>query len=258
MVLLDGAHSRRGLRLLVQRTPLDHVARRADDPGPITSARDRPGRPLYLGFDEKRLRAALAQLATGLSALHDAQKIHRDIKPSNVLVNAKGRVVILDFGLIADVNQEREADATTDAELVGTPSYMAPEQAASKPMNAAADWYAVGVLLYEVLTGDVPFTGPPARGPPTQADRRAPATELSLARHPARPRQSLHAAPAVRPERAPHGPPGPAVSRRDAGARERRLAPGGISHPRVNLRRARSRAGAAQQGVRELAPRVDA
>ncbi len=125
------------------------------------SSRDRPGRPLYLGFDEKRLRAGLVQLATGLCALHEAQKIHRDIKPSNVLVDAKGRVVILDFGLIADLEQFSEGDATTDLEIVGTPSYMSPEQAASKPVTAAADWYAVGVLLYEVLTGDVPFSGAP-------------------------------------------------------------------------------------------------
>jgi hypothetical protein len=129
-----------------------------DAPG---SARERPGRPLYLGFDEKRLRAALVQLATGLCALHDAQKIHRDIKPSNVLVDAKGRVVILDFGLVADLEHDTDHDATTDMDLVGTPSYMAPEQAASKPVAPAADWYAVGVLLYEVLTGDVPFVGKP-------------------------------------------------------------------------------------------------
>jgi tetratricopeptide (TPR) repeat protein len=117
--------------------------------------------PVGFGFDEKRLRAGLVQLATGLCALHDAQKIHRDIKPSNVLVDSKGRVVILDFGLVADLRDEPDADATTDTELVGTPSYMAPEQAASKPVAAAADWYGVGVLLYEVLTGDVPFTGKP-------------------------------------------------------------------------------------------------
>ena len=144
-------------------TSLRSIATRDEPtlPAPSTVTRDRPGRPLFLGFDEKRLRAALVQLATGLSALHEAQKVHRDIKPSNVLVDASGRVVILDFGLVADVEPDADADATTDMDLVGTPSYMAPEQAASKPLGPAADWYSVGVLLYEVLTGDVPFSGSP-------------------------------------------------------------------------------------------------
>ena len=221
-------------------------------PAPITSARDRPGRPLYLGFDEKRLRAALAQLATGLSALHDAHKIDRDIKPSNVLVDAKGRVVILDFGLIADVDQEREADATTDAELVGTPSYMAPEQAASKPMNAAADWYAVGVLLYEVLTGDVPFTGPPL--------------EVLQRKQTEEPRRPSSLSPGIPPDLDylcmqllqfdPNARPTGRQVLRSLGVMPERASgvslPAGF-HPRVDLRRARSRAGAAQQGVRELA-----
>jgi hypothetical protein len=128
---------------------------------PASLARGAPVRLLRAGFDERRLRAALVQLATGLCALHDAQKIHRDIKPSNVLVDVSGRVVILDFGLIADIEGTAEAVVTTDMDLVGTPSYMAPEQAASKAITPAADWYAVGVLLYEVLTGDLPFSGTP-------------------------------------------------------------------------------------------------
>ncbi|MGO8998964.1 MAG: serine/threonine-protein kinase PknK [Polyangiaceae bacterium] len=113
------------------------------------------------GYSEARLRAALAQLTVGLAALHDANLIHRDIKPSNVLVDETGRVVICDFGLVTALYDAR-ASATTDiGGVVGTPAYMAPEQGASKPLTPAADWYAVGVLLYEALTGRVPFEGPP-------------------------------------------------------------------------------------------------
>ena len=107
-------------------------------------------------LDEHRLRRSFAQLASGLAALHAAGKVHRDVKPSNVLVTSDGRVVLLDFGLVMD---SRGDDGSSGGKVLGTVAYMAPEQAAARPLGPAADWYATGVLLYQALTGQLPFNG---------------------------------------------------------------------------------------------------
>jgi eukaryotic-like serine/threonine-protein kinase len=106
--------------------------------------------------DPDRLRAALRQLVAGLCALHDAGLIHRDVKPSNVMVTTEGRVVILDFGLVTNLDP---AGQSSVAGPIGTVEYMAPEQATGRHVGEAADWYAVGVMLYEALTGKVPHLG---------------------------------------------------------------------------------------------------
>jgi serine/threonine protein kinase len=108
-------------------------------------------------YDESRLRSAIAQLADALAALHGAGKIHRDIKPTNVLVGADGRVVLLDFGLIVDHGRRSHASTLN---IAGTPEYMAPEQAAmSGPITPAVDCYSLGVILFQALTGRLPFEG---------------------------------------------------------------------------------------------------
>jgi serine/threonine protein kinase len=103
-------------------------------------------------FDDRRLRSAYAQLARGLMALHDRNKIHRDVKPSNVLVDASGRVVLLDFGLVTSTIR----DSMEQPLRAGTVRYMAPEVASGDALGPPADWYSVGVMLHETLTGS-PF-----------------------------------------------------------------------------------------------------
>jgi serine/threonine protein kinase/tetratricopeptide (TPR) repeat protein len=108
-------------------------------------------------LNESRLRSALRQLAIGLCALHDAGKVHRDIKPSNVVVDSSGRVVILDFGVSTDIVRK----PGESMHIFGTPQYMAPEQAEGAQVGPAADWYSVGVVLFEALTGQLPLSGSP-------------------------------------------------------------------------------------------------
>ena len=105
-------------------------------------------------LDEGRLRSGLRQLAEGVNRLHEMGKLHRDIKPSNVLVSDEGRVVILDFGLVEDIKPELH-----ETLLAGTPDYMSPEQGAQMAISSASDWYSVGVILYQALTGRLPFRG---------------------------------------------------------------------------------------------------
>ncbi len=109
--------------------------------------------------------ALLAELCEGLAAAHEAGVIHRDIKPANVFLRdcdpdeaQPVRVKILDFG-IAKVTVGSGGFKTQRGSILGTPYYLAPERVLGEPLSAAADIYSVGVILYEMLTGDVPFSG---------------------------------------------------------------------------------------------------
>lgn len=103
----------------------------------------------------ERIRALLPQIADGLEHLHANNLVHRDLTPRNIMLGRDGRLVILDFGLAL-----RGSGTSMMRNLrVGTPKYMAPEQVSSEPSTPAADWYAVGSILYEMLTGIAPFVG---------------------------------------------------------------------------------------------------
>jgi len=189
--------------------------------GPQTGpVRTPPGAPAPRTLDAARVRDRFAQLARGLLALHRRGLVHRDIKPFNVRVTPEGRVVILDFGLAAPLGA-----APVGA---GTVAYMAPEQSFGDEVTAAADWYAVGAVLFEVLTGGVPWDGtvqqvlarkrmsdPPAvasRAPAAPADLAALADAL-LARDPAARPDAAAILDRLGQRRRPrdHGPLGPAV-----------------------------------------------
>jgi hypothetical protein len=140
----------------------EQVADTVPGPGwtPGGDVRPRPAffsRPPLSGYpDERRIRDSFIQLAEGIMALHRAGKLHRDLKPGNVLVGADGHVTILDFGLVIDRDEAREPDS---ARVAGTFEYLSPERIRGEPASEASDWYALGVMLYEALTGLLPYEG---------------------------------------------------------------------------------------------------
>jgi serine/threonine-protein kinase len=103
--------------------------------------------------------AIARQIAAGLAAAHAHGIVHRDLKPENVFLCRDGVVKVLDFGLAQVDNTPGVARVTAQNALLGTPEYMSPEQAAGNPVDARADVYALGCMLYEMFTGRPPFTG---------------------------------------------------------------------------------------------------
>ena len=107
--------------------------------------------------DPDSLRDVLRQVTEGLVAVHAAGKLHRDLKPDNVLVTREGRAVVLDFGVAFELHQD--SHGTMEAGVMGTPAYMSPEQAGGDVVTERTDFYALGAMIYEALTGQVPFEG---------------------------------------------------------------------------------------------------
>ncbi|MBI5033545.1 MAG: serine/threonine protein kinase [Chloroflexi bacterium] len=99
----------------------------------------------------------MAALGGALDYAHAQGAIHRDIKPANILFTSGGDPVLSDFGIAKFLGESMQVSASSD--VIGTPAYMSPEQAASKPVDARSDVYSFGVVLYEMVAGRVPFQG---------------------------------------------------------------------------------------------------
>jgi serine/threonine-protein kinase len=123
------------------------------------------GRPFseWAGQKGLGLRAKIAVLRDVAAAVHHAHEegvLHRDLKPQNILVAAKNRAVVMDFGLAKAMGGDTGLSLTGDGLVVGTPAYMSPEQArGDKTVDGRTDVYAIGVMLYELLAGRKPFDG---------------------------------------------------------------------------------------------------
>jgi serine/threonine protein kinase len=127
----------------------------------------------------ERIGELMVETLRALDQAHAAGIVHRDLKPENVVVieDAEGRerVKVCDFGIAKIVEGDSKITAITkDGYICGTPEYMAPEQARGEPIDARTDVYAAGVMLYQMLTGSVPFRAPSALGVITKHVKEAP------------------------------------------------------------------------------------
>ncbi|CAD5204110.1 serine/threonine-protein kinase [Pseudomonas sp. FEN] len=112
------------------------------------------------GLSPEQGLAYVRQIASALGYAHAQGLVHRDVKPANILFRADGTAVLSDFGIAKSLDDRTQF--TQAGFAVGTPSYMSPEQARGQDLDGRADLYALGVVLYEILVGKLPYTGPDA------------------------------------------------------------------------------------------------
>ncbi len=111
-------------------------------------------------FDRKECVRIMSELLDALDFAHEAGVIHRDIKPANVMLDSQGRTKLTDFGVARVTDSDRtHAERTQAGTVVGTPAYMSPEQLQGLPIDRRTDVFSAGVILYQFLTGQKPFTG---------------------------------------------------------------------------------------------------
>lgn len=110
----------------------------------------------------RQVAVTVRKIAQALEVAHRAGVVHRDLKPANILIDADGEPIVMDFGLARLATEESQAQLTQDGMILGTPSYMPPEQVRCEHSRVcpASDVYSLGVILFELLTGRLPFAGP--------------------------------------------------------------------------------------------------
>jgi eukaryotic-like serine/threonine-protein kinase len=180
----------------------------------------------------RRALELVIPVADGLAFAHEHGLVHRDVKPQNVLLSSEGEVKVTDFGIARSLDVEH--GVTQTGTVLGTSEYLAPEQASGGPVSPATDEYSLGVVLWELLTGEVPFTGenfvavalrhvnePPPRLRERRPDlppRLAAAVERMLAKDPARRFPSMAALAAELRACLAELDPGPATEEKDDSA----------------------------------------
>src|SRR3712207_5798780 len=104
------------------------------------------------------VRGLLFMIGSALGYAHRRNVVHRDIKPGNILLDEEGNAIVTDFGIAKVADNSR---LTGTGIVIGTPTYISPEQCSARPVTAASDQYSLGVVAYEMITGRVPFEGSP-------------------------------------------------------------------------------------------------